>query len=157
MKKTTLIITVIMILCALLSCGGEAAENENVVIDIERLALELSAGLPFDDELIRLDDQAVALKYAFGGDSAVVYAGSGATPEIVIAVQCSDPEAAADAVFKIDAFIKEQIILFTDYNSSQLPKLKTAYLNRHGRYAVCAVSSDSSDARTITESCETKP
>lgn len=155
-KKHISVIILFIVLSTVLSCGGETAENENITIDIEQLAHKLSVDLPFEDELIRLDDEAVSLKYTFGGESAVVFAGSGATPEIIIAVQCSDPEAATDAVSRIDAYIKEQIILFTDYNSSQMPKLKAAYLGRHGRYAVCAVSSDSSDARAITESCKTK-
>lgn len=131
------------------SCGGKS-EAADYTFDIQRLALMLTADIPFDDELIRLEDDAVSLMYNFGGINTVVYAGSGATPEVIIITECGDGEA-DEAVGKMKKYIADQITLFTDYNASQLPKLQTAVCEAFGRYAICVVGPDSAAARTVIE------
>lgn len=152
MKKLFLISAFIIIMSVIISCSGETEISENISFDIEQLALKLSTDIPFDDELIRLQDDAAALIYNFGGKSTVVYTGSGATPEIIIIVECKDSIEADNAAVKIKTYIDDQITLFTDYNPSQLPKLESAVCSAYGRYAVCAVSPDSAAAQTVIES-----
>lgn len=139
----------------IISCSSKTEKSDNVSFDIEQLALKLSTDVPFDDELIKLQDDAVSLVYNFGGSSTIVYAGSGATPEIVIIVECTDSSEADNAVAKIKTYIDDQITLFTDYNPSQLPKLETAVCGAYGRYAICAVSPDSAAVQTVIESSKT--
>lgn len=151
MRKLTFVLTVIIITATLISCTEKTAKYVNVTFDTEKLALKLCLNVPFDDELMRLEDDAVSLTYNFGTDSTVVYAGSGATPEIIIIVKCADAGTADAAVIKIKDYIGNQIKLFTDYNASQLPKLESAFCRAYGYYAVCVVSSDSVAAQTIIE------
>lgn len=151
MKKLIIISVFIIIISFIVSCSGETEKSDNVSFDIEQLALKLSMDVPFDDELIRLQDDAAALVYNFGGKSTVVYAGSGATPEIIIIVECTDSSEADIAAAKIKTYIDDQITLFTDYNPSQLPKLESAVCGTYGRYAICTVSSDSAAVQTVIE------
>lgn len=151
MRKLTFVLTVIIIAATIISCTEKTAKYVNVTFDTENLALKLSQNVPFDDELMRLKDDAVSLTYNFGGESTVVYAGSGATPEIIIIVKCAGADTADAAVIKIKDYISNQITLFTDYNSSQLPKLESAFCRAYGSYAICVVSSDSTVAQTIFE------
>lgn len=139
----------------IVSCGSETEKSDNVSFDLEQLALKISTDVPFDDELIRLQDDAAALVYKFGGNSTVVYAGSGATPEIIIVVECTDSSEADSAADKMKVYIDEQITLFADYNPSQLPKLESAVCGVYGRYAICAVSDDSTTVQSVIESSKT--
>lgn len=156
MNKLTLILTVIIIAATIISCSEKTAEYVNVTFDTEQLAVKLCSDVPFEDELMRLGDDVVGLKYNFGSDSAVVYAGSGATPEIIIIAKCADAEAAEAAVLKIKDYIDDQITLFTDYNSSQLPKLESAFCRAYGCYAICVVSGDSAAAQSTIEAAASK-
>jgi hypothetical protein len=151
MRKLIIILTAVIIAATLISCAEKTAEYVNVTFDIEQLALKLSLDVAFDDELIRLKDDAVSLAYDFGGESTVVYAGSGATPEIIIITKCDDAATADAAVLKIKDYINNQIKLFTDYDASQLPKLESAFCSAYGSYAVCVVSGDNTAAQTIIE------
>ncbi|MHB1150885.1 MAG: DUF4358 domain-containing protein [Eubacteriales bacterium] len=152
MRKLILILSFIIITSLIVSCGNEIKTSEHVTFDTEQLALKLSTDVTFDDELIRLQEDAVSLVYNFGGSSTVVYAGSGATPEIIIIVECTDSGEADNAVAKIKTYIDDQIKLFADYNPSQLPKLETAVCSAYGRYAICAVSPDSTAVQSVIES-----
>lgn len=155
MKKLIIILALIITMSVIVSCGSETEKSEHIFFDIEQLALKLSTDVPFDDELIRLQDDAVSLVYNFGGNSTVVYAGSGATPEIIIIVECTDSTEAESAAAKIKTYIDDQITLFTDYNPSQVPKLETAVCSAYGRYAICAVSDDSAAVQIVIESSKT--
>jgi hypothetical protein len=148
LKKTIFIFTILIIAAASASC----AENKSdIAFDTVQLAEKLSKELMFDDELIRLSDDVVSFKYNFGGGSTIVYAGSGATPEIIIITECSEPDAAEKAAAEIKGYIKDQIDLFSDYNASQLPKLETAFCRTYGNYAICVIAKDSAAAQDIIE------
>lgn len=152
MRILILILSFIIITSVIVSCGSDIKTSEHVSFDTELLALKLSTNVPFDDELIRLQEDAVSLVYNFGGSSTVVYAGSGATPEIIIIVEYIDSSEADNAVAKIKTYINDQIKLFADYNPSQLPKLESAVCSAYGRYVICAVSPDSAAVQTVIES-----
>ena len=142
--KTAVILLIAVLAAAWLSsCGSSNDDYEGVVFDIQKTAVKLIGDLSFGDELVPLDEEAVSIKYNFGGAKTVVYAGSGATPEIVIAVECLSRESAEDVYEKIDAFIQEQKKLFDGYNVNERPKLNEALYDIFGNYVFCVVSADS--------------
>lgn len=152
MKKCSFILILILIASAGISCTPEKGKYDGVSFDIEQLALNLAESVPFDDELQRIEDEAISLAYNFGGVRSVVYAGSGATPEIIIIVECSESREAETAAGKIRDYLDSQADLFADYNPSQLPKIEDALCGVYGRWAICTVSAGSSAAEAVIDS-----
>ncbi len=153
MKKSSLILILIIIATVGISCAPKKGKYDGVSFDIEQLASNLAESVPFDDELQRIEDEAVSLAYNFGGIRSVVYAGSGATPEIIIIVECSGSGEAETAAGKIRDYLGSQSALFADYNPSQLPKIEDALCGVYGRWVICTVSAGNSAAEAVIDSC----
>ncbi len=146
LKFLPLIIVLVITFLTAASCSSDNDDYEGAVFDIDKTALTFLTDLKFGDELVLIEDETVQLKYNFGGDKTVVYAGSGATPEIIIAVKCSTRDAALDVFAKIDGFIGEQKNIFDDYNTSERPKLDEAVYDVYGSYVFCVVSADTAQS-----------
>ena len=145
-KITAVILLLAIAAVTSASCGSGNDDYEGAVFDIDKVAVKLLLDLQFGDELVALDREAADLKYNFGGTKSVIYAGSGATPEIVIAVQCPSRTSAEEVFKKIDAYITEQKKLFDDYNVNERPKLDKAFYDIFGNYVFCVVSASGGEA-----------
>lgn len=138
------------LLISFASCN-QKNEFTDVEFDIESLASKLYEGCVFDDELVRLSDELTATRYNFGGVKAVAYAGSGATAEVIIIVEYADKETAANSIYLVKNYVKDQITFFEGYNANELPKLHSALCRTYGKYAVLCVSGDTVRAQEIVE------
>ena len=152
MKKTiTLIITAIMLITALVSCGGK--NYDTISFDIAELGEYIASNAAFGDELIKLENS----PYSFDGASFVTYGGTGATPEEIIVVEAADADSAEKALETMNERIADQKKTFTDYNQQEKPKLNDAVVMTAGKYAIMCVSADNAAAeQLITEWLDSK-
>lgn len=144
----------ILIAAAFILAGcAETGETDYSALSLDAgtAAETISSGLVFDDTLARISDERASQLYPFGAESLAAYAGSGATAEVVIVAQYSDPAAATAALTMYDSYLSDQKTLFTDYNASELPKLESAVCETKGCYVFCIVNSDATAAQNLID------
>lgn len=156
LKKTGVVKALTVAICilsaALLICGCNGG-YENVVIDVEKVASEINANAEFDDTLVKLSDDVVRVKYPslIDSEKTVIYAGSGATAEEIIILELSDAKSANVCSEKLKTHNSEMRKTFTDYNSSELPKIDSAVNVVRGKYVIYCVSCDASKVGNIID------
>lgn len=134
---------------ALSACGNESPYT-NVQLDVEEVAREIRDNGKFVDTLERLDDEAVPYVYDLGSPvKAVVYAGSGATPEEIIVAEYADEQARAAAYEKINAHLNSQRKTFDDYNAEYRPLLNEPLFVQAGKYIIYCVSDDYNASQAV--------
>ena len=151
--KTSIIAVVLaLVIAALTVFTGCEGETEPVVIDIDAVAKSIYEGVKFDDELAKLDSEAV--KYLYGiedGISAVVYIGSGATAEEIAVFDAGDDAGGEMLQKTVEKHITDQIESYRNYVPAEVARLEKAVIVREGRYVLLCVTDDTAAAKGIME------
>jgi len=144
-----LLLALLIALLIVLITGCRQEEPPEYAIDPAALAADLAAGLTFDDQLIPLTDEAVAVKFPYGQQKAAAWAGSGATAELILVAEFADEEAARAALERSAAYRKGQADLFAKYAADEVPKLEGALEKTLGRWLIVAVCPDPAAADAL--------
>lgn len=148
--KKIIIITIAVIMFLINSCGDK---YENVVIDIRAVSDDILTKIIFDDQLVLLNEDNMKLTYNFGEYvDMVVYAGSGATAEEIIIVECTDSAAADKMYINLDIYYKNKKFYFKGYNPDETYKLDEPVFIRLGKYVIYCVSPNTDSVRKIVDS-----
>jgi hypothetical protein len=142
-RITSIVFILTAFVAFIFSACEKADPYANLQLDIEQVARDIRESGKFVEELERLDDEAVPYVYNLGNPvKAVVYAGSGATPEEIIVVEYADEQARADGYKKLSAHLSSQRETFDDYNAEYRPLLDEPLFIEAGRYIIYCIASD---------------
>ena len=147
-KKIAAVILLVVMLFALGACGSSASRYEGIELDPEAMAAYMYENGSYEDELVRLNDELIALNYAMGGVKTVVYAGSGATAEEIIVIEAGTEKDVKGIDSAIGDYIQKRIQYFDGYNADELPKLDNPLRMSAGRYVIYCVSCDTDGLKT---------
>jgi hypothetical protein len=151
-KKVVSIVFAILAAVILLSaCNGD---DSTVVINLAKITEEIAINVKYDDQLVLLNPSNIAQRYNFGKDvkSIIVYAGSGATAEEIIAIETENPQQAKAVVEDLKTYLNDMKANFKDYNPPEMKKLNDPVLMNIGKYAIYCVSPDPDSVRNIIDS-----
>ena len=144
------------VLCTLVvaAMGMTACGSKEVSIDVKALGSDLDTKIQYDDELMEMDIDTLAMFMNLSGLSVVnssIYESSGATAEEIVVFECSSEDEAKKAQDVFKTRVEEQKESFTDYVPAELPKLDAAVIETAGKYAVLSVSGDAAAAKQIID------
>ena len=137
-------------LCAF--AAGCEKKKQDVIINIDDTAKSILDGVEFDDELEKLDREAV--KYLYGIDdtiAAAVYTGSGATAEEIAVFDAGTDEEGEKMLKTVEKHVEEQIESYKNYVPSEVARLEKAVIVRSGRYVMLCVTDDDGAAKGIMD------
>ena len=154
MKLKTLIAAVIAPVILLAGCSGtnnsaaydiEPAEIVNAVLDQVPVASGVEKSKSdIPDFYTALDESQV--------ESAVfVICGSGAYPDEIAVMKCTDSSAAASVKTGLEKRLESQTELYSTYTPDEMYKLETAEVYTVGNYAIFLALSDNSKAKEIVD------
>jgi hypothetical protein len=147
--KKILLLTTLAIIIFICSCGDK---YETAVIDINSLADKIISGITFDDQLMQISEENIKLIYNFGEYvNMIVYAGSGATAEEIILIECADSSTADKIYLNVDTYYKNKKFYFKDYNPDETYKLDKPIFARIGKYVIYCVSPNTAEVQKILD------
>ena len=160
MKKLISVLLLALILVSAASCGS-GSNTDTQSVDIEKVALALVDGLPFDSEIKDTENSVVANLdriyevYSVSADDvtkACFYRDmSAGSAEEVAAFECAN----AQAVENVKSALSNRITYLHDqwqsYGPAQVPKIDGAAIVVKGNCVFFAISNDSSSAQQIVD------
>lgn len=154
MKKSMIIIAVII---AIIVVGiGIAFSNmdNNINVDIQKLAEELINAQIFEDDLSPIERDSVIKKYNFSDKNIKninSYVGTGATSEEILIIELLNKEDINTMKKIIETKIEERKIDFENYLPKEVYKLENYNLEIRGNYIILCISSDYDKAKEIID------
>ncbi len=155
MKKTALILTLIMGLLAVLCCGCGKKEGKTPDTAAVADAIEKSGSF---DELIDLTDDNIARRY-YGLDLDAVdsytvrVCSSGALADEIAVFKMKKHQDVEDMLEVLKERKQELYDSFVDYVPSETDKINNAIIGSNGNYVYLIVCTDRSSAKTAAENC----
>ena len=162
MKRIISVLVLCLILISAASCsGGTEAGTDTQNIDIEKAALALVAGLPFDSDIKDTENSAVTnidriyevfsvspqdvTKAYFYRDM------SAGSAEEVAAFECVDSQGVENVKTALNSRMTYLHDQWQSYGPAQVPKIDGAAIVVEGNCVFFAISNDSSSAQQIIE------
>lgn len=148
--KAAAILAVLIAACVFVT--GCEKKKQDVIINIDDMAKSILDGVEFDDELEKLEGEAV--KYLYGIDdtvAAAVYAGSGATAEEIAVFDAGTDEGGEKMLKTVEKHVDEQIESYKNYVPSEVARLEKAVIVRSDRYVMLCVTDDDGAAKGIMD------
>ncbi len=147
MKKITLTFTILILLLTLSACS-----QKEVSINIKDLSDHLLQQVAFEDELVQINQEKVALLYNIeNAANEYVYVGSGATAEEIAVFEFNNTEDAKNALQAAKNRISQQKSDYATYNPKEIQKLENAIVKNIGRYLIVCVSEGDTAKKIIGE------
>lgn len=176
MKKFASLLLVLSLSLCLASCGGNSgtasgtpsssqpASSEPTSSMADASAQDIGAKLfqdiTYDDDLQAVEEDTagriefVAAYYGIEEallSDAVLYTGSGATPEEICVMKASSEDNVTAVKEAAEHRLQLQKEDFVDYAPAEMPKLESAVIYQKGLFVVYSVSGDSSKAEEIIQ------
>ena len=154
MNKKVLIIGII-ILIVVIVIGGYLflnKQDENIQINIEELATQISQSGSFEDSIAKVDNEIVMESYGFSNEEIneiVSYQGSGATSEELVILQATDKSQLNSIKDKISNRLTERKEAFESYLPEEVFKIDDHLLDIKGNYVILCISNDSSKVEEV--------
>ena len=154
MNKKVLIIGII-ILIVVIVIGGYLflnKQDENIQINIEELATQISQSGSFEDSIAKVDDEIVMEAYGFSNEEIKEkesYQGSGATSEEIVILQVKDKSNLNSVKEKINTRLTERKEAFESYLPEEVFKIDDHLLDIKGNYVILCISNDSSKVEEV--------
>ena len=154
MNKKVLIIGII-ILIVVIVIGGYLffnKQDENIQINIEELATQISQSGNFEDSIAKVDNEIVMEAYGFSNEEIneiVSYQGSGATSEELVILQATDKSQLNSIKDKISNRLTERKEAFESYLPEEVFKIDNHLLDIKGNYVILCISNDSSKVEEV--------
>ena len=154
MNKKVLIIGII-ILIVVIVIGGYLflnKQDENIQINNEELATQISQSGSFEDSIAKVDNEIVMEAYGFSNEEIneiVSYQGSGATSEELVILQATDKSQLNSIKDKISNRLTERKEAFESYLPEEVFKIDDHLLDIKGNYVILCISNDSSKVEEV--------
>jgi len=147
MKKTKLILTILILLLTLSACA-----QQEISINIKDLSDNLLQQVAFEDELVQINKEKVAILYNIdNAANQYVYIGSGATAEEIAIFEFNNTEDSKNALQFAQNRISQQKADYASYNPKEIQKLDNAIIKNTGRYLIICVSQGDTAKKIIEE------
>lgn len=147
MKKIKLTLTTLILLLTLSACS-----QKEISINIKDLSDQLLQQVAFEDELVPMNKEKVALLYNIeNAANEYVYVGSGATAEEIAVFEFNNTEEAKNALQAAKNRISQQKSDYATYNPKEIQKLDNAVVKNTGRYLIVCVSEGDTAKKIIGE------
>ena len=153
MKKIFLIIfTIILIIIIVIVASINIFKENNITLDMQKLALDLINQSIFEDDLSEIDRDSIVKKYNFPNDkikNIISYMGSGATAEEILLIELFNREDTEEILNIIKEKLEERKQDFQNYLPKEVFKLENYYLKSVNNYIILCISNDEKQAESI--------
>lgn len=171
MKKFAFLLVILSAMVCFASCGGNSGStstpagssgdqsvSSTVDASAEEIGAKLFDGITYDDDLQAVEeDTAGRIEFVaayYGIDEsllvdAVLYTGSGATPEEICVMKASSEGEVSAVKEAAERRLKLQKEDFVDYAPAEMPKLESAVIYEKDLFVAYSVSGDSAKAQEI--------
>lgn len=148
MKKEIWIIILIIVIIGALTVFTN--KPKDITIDINKLAENILQNIKFEDELNKVDSEAVAKLYDINNTvSQEVYMSSGATAEEIAIFEFKDKDECKRALEKVNKRISEQKQNFKEYMPKEMKKLENAIIKNKSKYLIVCITDNREDVEII--------
>lgn len=153
MKKIFLIIfTIFLIIIIGIVASINIFKENNITLDMQKLALDLINQSIFEDDLSEIDRDSIVKKYNFPNDkikNIISYIGSGATAEEILLLEVFNREDTGEILNIIKEKLEERKQDFQNYLPKEVFKLENYYLKSVNNYIILCISNDEKQAEKI--------
>ena len=153
MKKIFLIIfTIFLIIIIGIVASINIFKENNITLDMQKLALDLINQSIFEDDLSEIDRDSIVKKYNFPNDkikNIISYMGSGATAEEILLIELFNREDTEEILNIIKEKLEERKQDFQNYLPKEVFKLENYYLKSVNNYIILCISNDEKQAESI--------
>ena len=148
--KICLVILLIIIIVAIIIFLQK--NEENIQINTEGLAEEISKSNAFEDQLEKIDSEMTMQDYNFSTDEIeqlVSYQGSGATSEEIVILQVKEKSNINSVKEKINTRLSERREAFESYLPEEVGKIDNSILRVEGNYIILCVTNDANTVNNV--------
>ena len=153
MKKIFLIIfTIFLIIIIGIVASINIFKENNITLDMQKLALDLINQSIFEDDLSEIDRDSIVKKYNFPNDkikNIISYMGSGATAEEILLLEVFNREDTGEILNIIKEKLEERKQDFQNYLPKEVFKLENYYLKSVNNYIILCISNDEKQVEKI--------
>ena len=153
MKKSIIIIVLfVIILIVIIFAVKMIPKEQNINMNIQELAKELSSAPIYEDNLSEIDKDSIIKKYNFNEQkikNIVSYVGTGATAEEILIIELLDKKDIEETKQIIETKIDERKLDFQNYLPKEVSKLENYYLISKGNYIILCISNNYNKADEI--------
>lgn len=157
LSRIALILAALLAISSLAACKQEDALvyafDESSTASLAQSLLD--AGL-FDDQLTQLDEEAASARFPYNQTYSLYYGSTGATSEMILMLRYDSADAAHAGVTRMQKYLSSQADLYATYNAAEVPKLKNAFCEVCGSWAILVVSNDASAAADLIRASRVK-
>ena len=147
MKKISALVMAVFLLLSMAACGKEA------VLNIDELSQDVLKNVSFEVELKKINSDAILGNYGLPeGVSGEIWRGSSIAPDQLSVFTAPDGSAAEKTVEALKENIEELKTTYQGYAPEEVPKLSKAVIEKHGKYVILCITSDSDNAQRIIKS-----
>lgn len=157
MKLKTLLAAVLAPVILLAGCSSDNGTNNSAKYDIEpaEIVNAVLAEVPVSSGVEKnkndITDFYSGIDETQVESAAFVICGSGAYPDEIAVMKCTDSSAAASVKAGLEKRLASQIELYSTYTPDEMYKLETAEVYTAGNYAILLALSDNSKAKEIVD------
>ena len=153
MKKSIIIIVLfVIILIVIIFAVKMIPKEQNINMNIQELAKELSSAPIYENNLSEIDKDSIIKKYNFNEQkikNIVSYVGTGATAEEILIIELLDKKDIEETKQIIETKIDERKSDFQNYLPKEVSKLENYYLISKGNYIILCISNNYDKADEI--------
>ena len=151
-KKIVIALAVILIIIIVAVILFLQKNKENIQINIEGLAEEITKSNAFEDQLEKIDSEMTMQDYNFSTDEVeqlVSYQGSGATSEEIVILQVKGKNNINSVKEKMNTRLSERKEAFESYLPEEVGKIDDSILRVEGNYIILCVAKDANTVNNV--------
>lgn len=126
--------------------------KENVQINIDELAGEISKSNAFEEQLEKVDSEMIMQDYNFSNDEIerlVSYQSSGASSEEIVILQVKEKSKINSVKEKISERLSERKEAFESYLPKEVGKIENSIFRIEGNYVILCIAKDYSTVNKV--------
>lgn len=151
-KKIVIALAVILIIIIVAVILFLQKNKENIQINIEGLAEEITKSNAFEDQLEKIDSEMTMQDYNFSTDEVeqlVSYQGSGATSEEIVILQVKGKNNINSVKEKMNTRLSERKEAFESYLPEEVEKIDNSILRVEGNYIILCIANDANTVNNV--------
>ena len=151
-KKIVIALAVILIIIIVAVILFLQKNKENIQINIEGLAEEITKSNAFEDQLEKIDSEMTMQDYNFSTDEVeqlVSYQGSGATSEEIVILQVKGKNNINSVKEKMNTRLSERKEAFESYLPEEVGKIDNSILRVEGNYIILCIVNDANTVNNV--------
>ena len=151
-KKIVIDLAVILIIIIVAVILFLQKNKENIQINIEGLAEEITKSNAFEDQLEKIDSEMTMQDYNFSTDEVeqlVSYQGSGATSEEIVILQVKGKNNINSVKEKMNTRLSERKEAFESYLPEEVGKIDNSILRVEGNYIILCIANDANTVNNV--------